>query len=59
MRKKSVQRLVRELEAVRAKLAKDRDAMRALVEEYSEILDSADRADSFLEDALGALSEYM
>jgi ABC-type transporter Mla subunit MlaD len=58
MKKMSVQRLVKELEAVRAKLAKDRDDLRALLEEYGEILDSADRANSSLEDAIGALSEY-
>ncbi len=50
--------LIRKLEGIRIKVGRDRDRLRDILEEYQAVLDSCDRADEAMDEAIAALSEY-
>lgn len=50
---------IRRAEELKVRIARDRDALRALLEEYEAVAESADRAVDHMGEAIDALSEYV
>lgn len=59
MRKMTAVQLIRQIKASQARIAKERDKLRDLVEEAQEIVDCCVEADDGLTQALDALSQYL
>jgi ABC-type transporter Mla subunit MlaD len=59
LEEKRLKSLAKQLAAVKAKIAANRDVLRTLVSEYEDILETCDRACDDLERAADALSEYL
>ena len=51
--------IIAKLERHKAKIAAERDAMRALMSEYEDFLESTERAHEYIESAVDALSELV
>lgn len=50
---------IKKFEAIKEKIAADRDDLRTLIDEMEDILDSTDRAQEAFIDAIDALSELL
>ena len=56
---KDLKAAIKALEACKKKIAVERDKMREIVEEYSNIIDSCDDAERDFQAALDTLSQYL
>lgn len=59
MNKRSVAKLMKQIEAEKAKITASRDKLRDLISEVSDICDDCDEAAEGLERATDALSKYL
>jgi ABC-type transporter Mla subunit MlaD len=59
MKKRDAELLLKRMEAAKRKIAEGRDDLRKAIGDSADILESVERAESSLEEAADALSEYL